>query len=374
MFDNLYNVLILTLFFFSLKKINDNFFKLSKNFYFTVFLYHLVITAFYITIFKNGAADYKTYLNLSTFQGFFKQALVSSDLVVAGIAFLKLILHFNDLTLIIFFSSLSFFGIIFFYKNLINLGLKKQSAQLLIFIPSIHFWTCVPGKDSLIFFFLAWFFYLYMNKKLYFSILVIFFVFLLRPHVGIIFLSSIFIVEFFLIKGHKKVMFLLVFLTSIYLALTTPSVGSFLISTDTLSSNPIINIFHRISRFMSQFGESVTSYENSNFILNIFSYIFLPVEYFFKKNSLLVNASMLIVVVESIFIFHLISLHQNKYNIKIDKRIIYFLLICCCFYLLTMPQFLFNFGLNTRQKWMIMPFLIYLIFILKDRLVKIKNR
>ena len=29
---------------------------------------------------------------------------------------------------------------------------------------------------------------------------------------------------------------------------------------------------------------------------------------------------MLLVVLESIFIFHLISIHQNEYNIKIDKR------------------------------------------------------
>ena len=88
----------------------------------------------------------------------------------------------------------------------------------------------------------------------------------------------------------------------------------------------------------------------------------------------MVNSSLLILLLESILIFKLISLYQNKYNIKIDKKIIYFLLICCCFYLLTIPQFLFNFGLNTRQKWMIIPFLIYLSFLLKNLLAKIKNR
>lgn len=373
MFDNLYNILILIFFFFGIKKINDIFFKLNQNFYFTIFLYHLVITAFYITIFQNGAADYKTYLNLTTFDGFFKRGYVSSDLVTSIIAILKLVLKFNDLTIIILFSLFSFIGIIFFYKNLISLGLKKQLTKLLIFIPSIHFWTCAPGKDSLLFLLLNWFFYLYMNKKLYFSILLIFFVFLIRPHVGLIFLSSILFAEFFIIKGHKKVIFIVVFLISIYLSLTLSQVNYFFIM-DTVSANPIINVLNRISFFINNFALSDTSYENSNFIFNIFSYIFLPVEFIFKKNSFLVNTSILMVMLESILIFHLISLHQNEYNIKIDKKIIYFLLICCCFYLLTMPQFLFNYGLNTRQKWMIMPFLIYLIFLLKNLLVKIKNR
>ena len=375
MLDNLYSSLIVNLFFFFIiKKIKNDYFRLNNKFYFIFLLYHLEITTFYILFFKNGAADYKTYLALTTFDGFFERGYVSSDLITTFVAFLKLILNFSDLNIKILFSLFSFIGTIFFYKNLISIGLTKKLAQLLIFIPSMHFWTCPVGKDSLIFLFLNWFFYLYINKKLYFAIVLIFFTFLIRPHVGLIFFSSFLITEFFLIKGHKKFLIFLLFLASFYLILTTGSVSYFFISSETLSTNPIINIFHRISLFMDAFSLSDTSYENSNFILNMFSYIFFPLEFILKQNSFMVNANLLVVLLESIFIFKLVSLYKNKYNIKIDKKIIYFLLIYCCFYLLTIPQFLFNFGLNTRQKWMIIPFLIYLIFLLKYLLVKIKNR
>ena len=284
MFDNFYSLIIVNFFFFYIiKKINDNYFRLKNKFYFIVLLYHLGITTFYIVIFKNGAADYKTYLALTTFDGFFERAYVSSDLITTFIAFLKLILNFSDLNIVILFSLISFIGTIFFYKNLISIGLTKKLAQLLIFIPSMHFWTCPVGKDSLIFLFLNWFFYLYVNKKLYFAILLIFFTFLIRPHIGVIFFSSFLITELFLIKGHKKFLIFILFLAIFYLILTTGSVSYFFISTDTLSTNPIINVFHRISVFMDKFGVSDTSYENSNFIINIFSYIFFPLEFILKK-------------------------------------------------------------------------------------------
>ena len=212
MYDNLYNILILTFFFLSIKKINDIFFKLNQNFYFTIFLYHLVITAFYITIFKNGAADYKTYLNLTTFDGFTQRAYVSSDLVVSFIALLKLVLYFNDITIIYFFLCFHLLELFFFYKNLIILGVTKQFAQLLVFIPSIHFWTCTPGKDSLLFALLALFFYLYLNKNYFFPFLLIFFIFFIKtPCRNYFFFPSILFAEFFVIKGYKKVTVILLF-------------------------------------------------------------------------------------------------------------------------------------------------------------------
>ena len=72
-----------------------------------------------------------------------------------------------------------------------------------------------------------------------------------------------------------------------------------------------------------------------------------------------------------IYITFIISNHKKK--VEIDKKITCFLIISVLFYLITMPQVLFNFGLNIRQKWMILPFVIYLSFSLKNLLVKINK-
>ena len=110
-----------------------------------------------IFYFKDGAADYKTYLNLTTFNGFNTNSLISADLITTLVALLKY-LSLNDLNIILLFSLISLSGIIIFYKNLLKLGLEKKIALFFLFIPGIHFWTCAPGKDSLILLFLSCFF------------------------------------------------------------------------------------------------------------------------------------------------------------------------------------------------------------------------
>ena len=72
-------------------------------------------------------------------------------------------------------------------------------------------------------------------------------------------------------------------------------------------------------------------------------------------------------------LFVVILIKKNKKNIKLDKKLMYFLLACALIYLLILPQALFNFGVNIRQKWMIVPFLIYLSFFLKNLFVKLNK-
>ena len=133
-------------------------------------------------------------------------------------------------------------------------------------------------------------------------------------------------------------------------------------------------MFSKISDVSTRFSVSSTSYESSNIYLNIFNYIIFPLEFIFKKNSLLVNLSIMLEAFTLVFLLILITNQKkNNNNLNIDKKIIIFLIMCNLIYLMILPQALFNFGLNSRQKWMVVPFLIYLIFLLKNLFVRLKR-
>lgn len=366
-FNTIFINLIFLYFFFLL---NNKFFNLNKLIFNSLIGYHLFFTITYIYYFQNDAADYKTYLNLTVFHGFNLTKLVSADLITSICAFLKKILFFNDYNIILFFSLLSLSGIILFYKNLIKLGLEKKIAIFFLFIPGMHFWTCVPGKDSLILLLLALFFYFYLDKRLILSSIFILGVFLLRPHIGFIFFSSLIISEFLFIKGHKKIILLILFASILFIVLNTGAVNYFFIDEKFLSQNILLKMFSHFNNYAERFVFSATGYEKSNFLFNIFHYIVFPTEFIFRSNSFVVN---LLIMTELVIFILLINFVLRSKKIVLDKKIFYFLLICCLIYLLIVPQALFNFGINTRQKWMILPFLIYFSFLLKNLLVKIKN-
>ena len=372
MFEILFNSLFINFFILNIFFIiNNKYFKLDKVIFGYLLLYHLLITFFYIFYFKDGAADYKTYLNLTTFRGFNFKGLVSADLITTVCAFFKNILFFDDYNIILFFSLLSLTGIIIFYKNLIKLGLEKRIAVFFLFIPGMHFWTCIPGKDSIILFLLAFFFYFYLDKKLIVSLLFVFAVFLVRPHIGFIFFTSVIITEFFLMRGTKKIFFILLLVSISLIVLNTGSVSYFFIDQKSVSDNILIQMFSHFNNFTEKFVLSDTGYKSSFFLFNIFNYLIIPTEFIFKNNSLIVNLSIMIeLLVFSLFIHFIL---KSK-KVFFDKKVFYFLLICCLFYFLIIPQALFNFGINIRQKWMILPFFIYFSFLLKYLLVKINNR
>ena len=238
-------------------------------------------------------------------------------------------------------------------------------------MPGIHFWTCIPGKDCLILFFLSYFFYFYIEKKINLSILFVLLVFLLRPHIGFIFLLSVIIVEVFLVKGYKKFLLLIISLILLYALLNIEASQHFFLSEKSISENFLIQMLEQLKEYSNKYDTTDTVYQSSNIFLNMFNYILFPIEFIFKNNSLLINISIMGEIISLIMIIHLIITQKKFY--EINKKLIYFLTICIFIYLMIIPQSLFNFGLNIRQKWMILPFVIYFSFLIKNLFVRIKK-
>lgn len=371
----LYNNIVLLIIFVITIKLNSNYFKINSKLFSFFLLYHGAFTLFYILVFRGKSADYYTYLYLVNtsieHDGFSYGVFLSTHFVYQIILFLKFI-FINDFNIIVIFSLLSFFGIIVFIKNLIKLGVDRNIAYMIFLIPGLHFWTSVIGKDSLILFFLAFFFHFYIDKKFIYSIIFLIPVFLIRPHIGIVFFLAVALNEVIIKKGNLKFLLLLIVLCGIVTFFNVPQIQKLIFnSSDALGYNFIEKIFIELNTQSLKFSQSTSGYDSSNIYLNIFNYIIFPIEFVVRNNSLSVNGFILVEILTLIFLITLISQQKNEF--KIDKRIIYFLCICIFIYLMLLPQVYFNYGLNARQKWMIIPFIIYFSFLLKNLFVKIKK-
>ena len=371
----LYNNIVLLIIFVITIKLNLNYFKINSKLFSFFLLYHGAFTLFYILVFRGKSADYYTYLylvnTLIEHDGFKYGVFLSTHFVYQIILFLKFI-FINDFNIIVIFSLLSFFGIIVFIQNLIKLGVDRKIAYMIFLIPGLHFWTSVIGKDCLILFFLAFFFHFYIDKKFIYSIIFLTPVFLIRPHIGIIFFLAIALNEVIIKKGNLKFLLLLIYVCGIIIFFNIPQIQKIIFnSSDVLGYNFIQKILIELNAQSLKFTQSTSGYDSSNLYLNIFNYIIFPLEFIFRNNSLSVNGFILVEILSLIFLFILISQQKNEF--KVDKRIIYFLCICIFIYLMILPQVYFNYGLNARQKWMIIPFIIYFCFLLKNLFVKIKK-
>jgi hypothetical protein len=356
-------------------KTNNRYFNFDNLVYFLCLIFHLSLTFIYTKIFKIG--DWDNYIQVP-YIGFnlgeFSTALFFSTALVQTFSFLlSKLLFINVVNEILLYSLFSFFGILLFVKNLIKLGFEKKNAYFLLFIPSIHFWTGIPGKDSLILFFLSCFFHLYIDRKILYSIVTLLIVFLIRPHIGAIFLFSVVIIEGISLKEfYKKLNLVFVSSITFYLLLTAKRTKGFFLSAENIDSN---NVFTQLSNQLwiiaNKYTVAGSTYEAGNLLSNVFSYVLFPIEFLFKSNTQFLNILIIIEIFSLIFIFFLFV--KNSKTVRIDKKLIYFLSICLMIYLFSVPQLLFNYGINVRQKWMILPFLIYFSFLLKNLFVKINK-
>lgn len=368
------NIVLLTILVITIK-LNSSYFKINLKLFSFFLLYHGAFTLFYILVFRGKSADYYTYLYLVNtsieHSGFKYGVFLSTHFVYQFIIFFKSI-FLNDFNIIVIFSLLSFFGIIVFIQNLIKLGVERNIAYMVFFIPGLHFWTSVIGKDCLILFFLAFFFHFYIDKKFIYSIIFLIPVFLIRPHIGIVFFLALALNEVFIRKGNLKFLLLLIFVCGIIIFFNLPQIQKIIFnSSDVLEYNFIQKILIELNTQSLKYSQSASGYDPSNIYINIFNYVIFPLEFIFKNNSISVNGFILVEILTLIFLIILIS--RQKKGFKINNRIIYFLCFCIFIYLMLLPQVYFNYGLNARQKWMIIPFIVYFSFLLKNLFVKIKK-
>ena len=372
------NSIIIIFFLFLTIKLNRDFFKIENNVFSSFLVYHLALTFIYVNFFKIG--DWETFLTL---EGHIPElsilrSLIGSHFINSFIYLLKLY-SFNNISIIILFSLISFFGIVIFIKNLMMLGVEKKICYILLFMPGINFWTCPPGKDGLTLLFLSLFFFFFLNKKVLISFLFLLLIFFIRPHIGVIFMISFFLFQFITSKNKIYsapiialfVLFIDFFINLKLINFNFFGITNYFIKIGDNSNGLFDKIQNQIISLSNKYDHTDSYYESSNIYINMFEYILFPLDFILKNNSIFINLSIMLEIFTFVLIGTLLS--ASKVKSKIDKNIITLISCCLLVYLLIMPNVFFNYGINSRQKWMILPFLIYFLFSFKNFLSGLKK-
>lgn len=248
-------------------------------------------------------------------------------------------------------------GLVFLY-----LSLKKYLFTIsrywimLLFIPSMSFWSAGLGKDSISFMAACLFVYAIVSSKKIAMGISFIAMFMVRPHIAFMMLTSFIIYFISRSKAHIliKILTLPIILASAIIALkfVQQYVGLGDVSLEGLES------YVDKRQGYNQSGGSSLDIASMSYPMQMFTYIFRPLP--FEAHSIVA----LITSIENTILLLLFTYIVIKTKFKIHAFIvgknlwlfIYFFLTCTILALTTA-----NLGIATRQKWMFMPALLYLL-------------
>ena len=321
----------------------------------------------------------------------------SFDNIKTGSYFLSFFIHpFIEYLNLSFFNINLIFAIIGFlgFYNLYHVGtiyLKNNIKLYLIFIiilflPNHHYWTSYISKDVFNFYFIT----LYLsfcfqedksNKKLFLLIILFIYVLLLRPYIGIIFLTCHVIIFVFMNKFHKNKLLLIIIASSLIIYFIY-QFGSYIYYIDISETNFISALIKYFNNRLAATSQGFSlDYENRNFIFRIIGFLFIPL----SLQSLTIQNLIIFLnnVVElTLFVILLLIILTNLKKIKNNIKLLLFksskkiyrlsLLLFGIILLILLSNTLSNYGIIMRQKTnFIYIFYFYILIILsKIRLRK----
>ncbi len=268
------------------------------------------------------------------------------------------------------YAFVSFIGVCYLYKTCIELipyntrFFGVNIFPLLLFFPSIHFWSAGPGKDALLFFSITMFGYalIKLNKRMGLALLSTIIAMLIRPHVLIILFAG-FGVAFLLSMNVKvwKRLLIFILLAGVSIALL-PTVLEY-VSLDSITVENTLNRLDSQARNLS--GDTVGSsvdIQSYPFILKIITFLFRPL--FFDIDSMftaLASIENFILLLLTIKVLASKPIKTYRNAPVVVKSYLIFLLLGTLIFSFSLG----NFGIILRMKNMFIPaFILYLLWAL----------
>lgn len=250
-------------------------------------------------------------------------------------------------------------GLVFLYLSLKKyLNVFPWYWIFILFIPSMSFWSAGLGKDAISFFATCLFLYsVNTSKKALLSIVIAFFLmFMVRPHIASIILVSY--VIYFIIKSKVHFVFKLFVLPII-------GIGMFLsvgfvqqyVGLEEASLNSVTGYIDS-RQGLNQGGGSSLDIASMSYPMQMFTYVFRPLP-FEARSAVALVTSLENTILLFLFVY---ILFKSKFNFRpfVQDRNLWlftYVFLTCTILAMTTP----NLGIATRQKWMFMPVLLYLL-------------
>lgn len=320
-----------------------------------LYLWHTFFCFFYYFFsIENGADSIAYYHKITLGEGSFYPG-------TPFVTFLGSIIfnpfHASYLNIFLFFNILGAIGLVLFY-----LVLKEYISNklwfLIILLPSMSFWTSALGKDSIAFFSVCLFLYaIVKNKKNYINLPISFiFMFMVRPHIAFCMFIAYGLFLLFKSKIHTviKLLFIPIIFGLVFLA------SGFVKDYVGLEEGSYDEVTAYVDKrqTLNTSGGSSLDISSMSYPMQMFTYVFRPLP--FESHSLLtfINSleNSLLLFILLIFLY---KSRLNFYFIFENKNLLLLIYTLLVWSILAMTTA--NLGIATRQKWMFMPILIYLL-------------
>ncbi|MDY3306103.1 hypothetical protein [Psychrobacter sanguinis] len=335
-------------------------------------LWHTIFSIGYYFYTLNSAADAKVYFRNSIMHNDFSLKPGSQIITCITSFFTKGFFEFSYLNITLVYNFIGALGLLFLYKA-IHFKMKGLSIYwfLILFIPSMSFWSSGLGKEPFAFLGVCLFLYSIAQNKTNQVLLglALISMFIVRPHIALMMLVSS--VIYFIIRAKVHPVFKLISLPIILgsVVLSLSYVQKYVGLED--GSLETIGAYIDQRQGYNLGGGSSVDIASMSYPMQMFTYVFRPLP--FDAHSMVA----LITSIENtilLLLFLFISF-KSKFNLRVlleDKNLwlfTYAFLTCTVLALTTA-----NLGIATRQKWMFMPVVLYLlIYAYHDYNVK-KNR
>lgn len=330
---------------------------------FLLFSWHTLFSLlyFYLTAGINSVGDSRAYY-LNSLSGHNVEFFPGTRFVTFVTYLFTQSFELSYLNVNLIYNTIGALGLILLY-----LSLKKHLENLpwywtfILFLPSISYWSSAIGKDSISFFAVSLLIYTTAvgRKKIVLYFIVLFLMFMVRPHVAFIMAVSYLI--YFIVQSKTHIVLKLIVIPII-------ATGTFLslgfiqeyTGLDEASLSGIGDYYDERQGINMNGGGAIDT-SSMPLPLKIFSYMFRPLP--FEAHS----AIAFVASIENTFllIFFIFIVYRSKSMFKViftNERLwlsLYVLLIS-----IMLSYGLSNLGIAARQKWMFMPVIIYLLIYL----------
>lgn len=323
-----------------------------------LFIWHTLFSIIYYLFTLNNIADARKYyldslsLDYNVFYYGTQFITYVTSIFTQGIdaSYLNVTLIFN------FFGSM---GLILLYLSLKDFFIAMgRHWMLLLILPSMSFWSAGLGKDSLAFFCTCLFLYSIVSNKKDPILLSVSFVlmFLIRPHIAFMMLMSY--VIYFVVRAKVRIIFKVIILPIIFLGMISAfGVVQQFVGIGDISFDSVGEYVDKRQGTNLEGGSSL-DISSLSYPMQMFTYIFRPLP-FEAHNMLALVTSLENLLLLCLFVY---ILFKSRFNLKTwihgkNLWLFSYVLLTCTVLALTTA----NLGIATRQKWMFMPVLIYLL-------------
>lgn len=273
-------------------------------------------------------------------------------------------LHLSYLGIFLIFNIFGYLGLLAFYASLNQVVADKSFfvkslAVIAVFLPSASFWTASLGKDSLSFMATGFALWAALNLKrrvplMIFAILVMS---LIRPHIAGIFIIAL-TIAFIMDKNIRLFPRMALMTISLIVAV---SMVPFALKYANLKSTDKETVTKYIQKRQSYNleGGSSLNIGSMSLPLKLYTYVFRPLPYEARSVPALLSSF------DNLFLLFLFLLFMRGFykNIIIhnDHNMIFLVSFSIATWLIS-AMITGNLGIAARQKWIFLPFLIFIFF------------